>query len=345
MTRKDSSSRTRARAFSASNAEAVDATAALRPLDEAADAIRRLHEYETLSELGSAVDRTWIAVERSLRLLLRSDSAAPEAHRMSALSTEGFTVEEVIQSLRSRDRISIELAGSVHQLRAAAERGAARPADADVATAAVDGLRRELRAASPEGSAAPEPDFGPEATAAGYERPAEPVVRGTGRWMAWLAAGLALLFIVALVWVFARGADREYEAAVQAFRSGRLDSAAAGFERVVQDQPTRVSALLYLGRVYRRQLRHDDAAEVLRTAAAESPGDADVRRELGHLFMDLGQPSSAARQYERALEQEPDEVRNWAGLIRALRAQGDPRAEQLLRDAPPAVRDILDPTG
>jgi hypothetical protein len=54
--------------------------------------------------------------------------------------------------------------------------------------------------------------------------------------------------------------------------------------------------------------------------------------------MDLGQPRSAVAQYERALEQEPEEMRNWAGLIRALRALGDPRAERLLRDAPPEVQ-------
>lgn len=322
--------------------------AALRPLDEAADSVRRLHEYETPAELGSAVDVVWKAIERSLRLFLRSDPGAPESHRMSALSRDGFTFEEVVQSLRSRDRISIELAGAVHGLRAAAERVGgqdAGPADADIAIRAVEGIRREVAAAGPAADTPPPPDE-PITEAGLDDTDAEEAPHpGGGRWMAWLASALALAFVVSLVWVFARGAGQDYDEAVQAFRSGRLDSAAAGFERVVDDQPSNVSAMLYLGRIYRRQLRYAEAADVLRTAAAEAPEDDDVRRELGHLFMDLDRPDAAVRQYERALEQEPEEVRNWAGLIRALRARGDPRAEELLRDAPPEVQAMLGPPG
>ncbi|HSH44597.1 MAG TPA: tetratricopeptide repeat protein, partial [Longimicrobiales bacterium] len=162
-----------------------------------------------------------------------------------------------------------------------------------------------------------------------------------GRWMALIAVALAAVFLLALAWVLVRGANADYDDAVAAFRAGRLDSAAVAFEGLVRDQPENVTALLYLGRIHRRQGNPEDAAEVLRRAAGLDSRDPDVRRELGHLFMDLQRPEAAVAQYERALEQDPDELRNWAGLIRAMRASGDPRAEALLSEAPADVQALL----
>ena len=102
--------------------------------------------------------------------------------------------------------------------------------------------------------------------------------------------------------------------------------------------PRDATAMLYLARSYRRAGDMPEAARVIRRAVALDGEDADVRRELGHLFLDLGRLPAAVAQYERALEYAPEDPLNWAALIRALRMQDDPRAEQLLRDAPEEVR-------
>ncbi|HUG42534.1 MAG TPA: tetratricopeptide repeat protein [Longimicrobiales bacterium] len=318
-----------------------ESAAALRPLDEVADAIDRLGAYESTSDLAAALLAVRDAVERTLRLRLRNDPSAPEHERITAMSARDLPLPEVVQSLRTRDLISLETAGTVHEFEAAAARaraGEPRAADADRALRAVAGLRDDLgaghRAAVPPAPAASAPGVRGDTE---EEKPPE----RRGRWMAWLGAALAALFLLTLAWVLVQGGGADRDAAVVAFRAGRLDSAAVGFERVLEDRPEDVGALLYLGRIRRRQGRVGEAAEHLRQAAGLAPADGDVRRELGHLFMDLGQPTAAVRQYERALEADAEEPRTWAALIRALRAAGDPRAEQLLADAPAEVQALL----
>lgn len=332
----------------------MDAAAALRPLDEAADAIRRLDEYQGSDDLNDAVARVGAAVDRTLRVCLRNDPSAPEEHRLNALSPD-LPSAEVVRSLRARELISLETAGTVHELSTAwarAREGRAGSGDADVARTAAHRLRADLAAAAPApGSPTPvetapedrlpEPEASEGRGNGGDRGPPRDGRHGSGRWMAWVGAGLAAMLVLGLAWVVLGGGEREYDRALTAFRAGRLDSAAVLFERVVEDRPADVSALLYLARSHRRLDRPSEAAAVLRQAAAVDGQDPGVRRELGHLFMDLGRPQAAVAQYEQALEQAPDDPLNWAALIRGLRASGDPRAADLLRDAPPEVRAAL----
>jgi tetratricopeptide (TPR) repeat protein len=329
----------------------MDRSAALQPLDEAAEPIRRLVEHQSLEELGRAVQDVAAAVERSLRLAGPAPADLP--------------LEKVVQSLRSRDRLSIETAGFIHQLAAAAERagsGAVRPGDGGIAVHAVERLRADLSAdpgiaaGEAAGAAAGAPDDRAEpavhadapaaspASPAGPQRASPrrpPVARGGGRWVAWVGAALALLVLIGLAWALAGGGDDDFDAGLAAFRAARWDSAAASFERVLENRPVDVTSMLYLSRAYRRQGRVQDAANVLREAARVAPDDAGVRRELGHLFMDLDQPASAVQQYERAVEYDAESAASWAGLVQALRAVGDPRAERVLDEAPPEVRASL----
>jgi tetratricopeptide (TPR) repeat protein len=340
----------------------MDRSAALQPLDEAAEPIRRLVEHPAGRELEQAIQEVAAAVDRSLREALRTDGSAAAHDRLAAPSPDAMALHQVVQSLRARDRISIETAGSVHELGAVAERarsGAVRPGDGDIARRAVERLRADLtpEAAPPAADAPAAPIAGgPGAGAggdvagghasdpAGGERPSRrrpPVVRGGGRWVAWVGATLAVLFMIGLAWALAGGGDEDYDVGIAAFRAARWDSAAAAFERVLADRPVDVTSMLYLSRAYRRLGRMEEAAGVLREAARVASEDADVRRELGHLFMDLGQPGPAAQQYERAVQADPESAASWAGLIRALRSAGDPRAERVLDEAPPDVRESL----
>jgi tetratricopeptide (TPR) repeat protein len=359
----------------------MDRSAALQPLDEAAEPIRRLVEHQSTEELGKAIQDVAAATERSLRAALGTDPSVPGDDRLAAPSPDAMRLDRVIQGLRARDRISLETAGSVHELMAAARRAGAgelRPGDGELASRAVARLRADLGPAptsaptsAPEPGAAepgaaepvasepgaPEPET-PEPGAPGPGRAAgrpssvegvgarrsarlPPVARGGGRWVAWVGAGLAVLVLVGLAWALAGGGDADYDAGMAAFRAARWDSAAVAFERVVERRPVDVTAMLYLSRAYRRQGRAQEAAGVLREAARAAPEDADVRRELGHLFMDLDQPTSAVQQYERAVEYDSGSAAAWAGLVRALRAVGDPRADRVLEEAPPEVRAEL----
>lgn len=318
----------------------MDDPAALRPLDEAADDIRRLADYDTDRELAAAILAVVDALDRALRTRLRGDADAPDGHRLSAHSRDQLPFDEVVRSLRARDVISLETAGSLHEARGALERaeaGEPRPADADLTRAAVQRVREDLGATPTGAAVAVDPEAAPE------EPPEDTAHAGLGnRGMRWIAAAFAAAFLVGAAWVAIRGGNAEYEDAMAAFRAGRHDSAAAGFETALQERPRNVTAMLYLARSYRRLEQPAEAADVLRRALEVDSEDSAVRRELGHLFMDLQRPASAATQYEHALEYAPDDARNWAALIRALRQLEDPRADQLLRDAPPDVRAVLE---
>lgn len=321
----------------------------LEPLGAAEDAIRRLQVYETPAELDAAVRETAQGVERVLRLLLRADVDAPDEERVLALSPVDLPVDRVIASLRSRDRISLEVAGAATALFQSVERGVIRAADADRALEVVSRLRSEVEGLAERGPA-PQPAVAGSSVAPEAPVAEEPVAARqpllSRRWLfTGIAVVVSLLILAGLIFVLARALDREMDQGIAAFRAGRLDEAVGHFQAVVDDAPDNVTARLYLARIYRRQGDMRAAAEQLQAAVRIAPQDADVRRELGHLLLSLGRTSAAVDQYRRALEIEPDDTPSWVGLIRALRAQGDPAAETLLRQATPEARAILGAPG
>lgn len=319
----------------------IDPDRVLRPLEEERAAIDRLTTYENSSELRDALRDAWRSYERSLRLLLRGDPESPDEFRVPALSASALPADRLIQALSSHNLVSVRLAGMAHEFEQGAqraERGSVRAADADAALAAIAQLRREVRARRD----------GPVLDAA--HRVAEtgtldvdahavtPSGGGGGR----LVAGLILLLVAfAIALLLLRGRGDGMESGVTAFNTGQHGVAEQEFRRVLEDDRENVTALLYLGRIFRIQGRYEEAADALRDAIRYAPRDAGVRRELGYLFLDLERPESAASQFRIAQELEPENTRNWIGLIRALRAAGDPEAERVLERAPPAVREAL----
>lgn len=322
----------------------IDPSRVLQPLDEAEGAIRQLRDYHTSEQLADAVRAVWLAVERSLRLLLRSDRGAPDALRLAALSPADLPPDQLIQGLRDRGRISLELGGLTHELEQAALRAeVGRPyaADADVALGAVDRLRAEVHAL---GEAPVRAAAHHTVEDRALDEPAAPVPpprRGRGLLVGVAVAVAALVLVFLIVGRLADGTADAMDQAVSAFRAGRLPDAEAGFRTVLERDPENVSALLYLARIHRRENRLDSAAGRLREAAALAPEDADVRRELGHLFLQLGRAEEGIRQYRRAVELEPEQAANWLALIRALQAVESPEADDWLRRAPPEVQAAL----
>lgn len=320
----------------------IEADRVLQPLDEAGSAIERLERYETPSDLADAIGETQRAVDRTLRLFLRSDPEAPDDARLNAFAP-ATPRDAVIVALRQRERISMTLAGRLHELDQAAERaarGAVRAADGDVVHAVVRSLREEVRAAAER----PVRDVAHNAVTTGAleDAPREVPPPRRRRPLALIAGALVLAAVVVAAALLLTRTDALDEG-VRAFDAGRLGIAERHLSEVVADDSSNVTALLYLGRIYRREGRHEDARNVLQRAARTAPRDADVQRELGWFLLDLNAPASAVRHFRIAQELEPNSTPTWIGLIRALRAANDPSANEWLARAPAEVRAALTP--
>ena len=319
----------------------IDSTRVLRPLDEAASTIEQLDDYQSTAELAAALQVTTQAVDRALRNLLRADPEAPDEVRLAALSSSDLPHDRLIPALRQRNLISLQLAGMVHELEQSARRavdGQVRASDGDHAQRVVQMLRSEVSAAGDR----PVREVAHQAVESGVlELQAHPVPAPETRTRLYRNVGLAALFIglaVLLVILFTR--DSEFEKGRAAFAAEQWETAESHFEKAAQDKDN-ASAQLYLARVYRRQQQYDRAAAILRDAAVRHKEDDQIWRELGYLFLDLNQPQLAAERFKQAQELNPEDKNNWILLVRALRAAGDPSAEQVLQQAPPEVRALL----
>ena len=317
----------------------IDPERVLQPLTAAGAALDKLDSYATPEELASAIDETQRAVDRALRLLLRGDVRAPDELRLAALAPE-TPLDAVVVGLRQRDLITLELAGAVHELGQTAERarsGAVHARDADVARRAVERLRYETSAAADAPVRAVAHEAAGEMREPAHEVPASEGARiGRGLLLGLVLVGLAA---VAAAWLLTRS-DPLAEA-ISAFEAGRMGIAEQNLVQLVEEDSANVTALLYLGRIQRTQGRYVEARAVLQTAATLAPEDPDVQRELGYLFLDLNVPASAITRFRLAQELEPESVAGWVGLVRALRAAGDPSAEEVLARAPPEARALL----
>jgi tetratricopeptide (TPR) repeat protein len=312
----------------------------LRPLHEVEPALDKLDNYESQEELGSAVQATCQAVDRTLRNLLRADPGAPDDVRLGALSPADVPLDRLVGALRQRNLISLQLAGMIHELDQSMRRlnqGQVRPSDGDHARNVVDVLRAEISAAAdqPVLAATHSAIESGMMDLPAHDVPSPERVRPRYR-VAAIAAG-ALLVLVALVALFTR--DSGLDKGIAAFEA--QDWAKAERELKPEADDGDATAQLYLARVYRTTHQYPQAATVLRKAVAEHPEDDDLQRELGKLFLDLNQPESAVRYFTKARELQTDDQANWLWLVRGMRAANDPNAEQVLQQAPPDVRATL----
>jgi tetratricopeptide (TPR) repeat protein len=327
----------------------IEADRVLRPLEEAAPAIDKLETYESPAVLNEALRATWHAVERTLRMLLRSDAGAPDSVRMAALSSGDMTLDAVVAELRRRDRVSIQLAGKLHELGQTVRRteaGGAKASDADLAQDIIAILRSEVHEladrpvrASAHAAVVSEA-LGDEVRSVPPAR-----LRWARPWMErWakrpyvLAAAAGGILIIAILAVFLSRGSSDMEEGVAAFSRQQYGVAEQRFRAELSRNGDNVTARLYLARILRRQARYQEAAELLRGAARTAPRDPAVRRELGRLFLDLNQPKLAADQFQQAVELDPEDTETWVFLVAALRRAGDPSADDWLQRAPAAAQ-------
>jgi tetratricopeptide (TPR) repeat protein len=318
----------------------IDTTRVLRHLDDAEGAIDKLEDYQSAAELNSAVQSVQQAVDKTLRSWLRADPGATEEERLAAFSPSDLPPDRLIGALRRRNLISLKLAGCIHELDQAARRGregSARASDAELARNAVHQLRGEVSQAVDQ----PVMQAAHNAVESRVlDQAAQTVPKNQSRRLL-VMGGIGVLLVAALAAVFVlnlRGS--EFEKGRIAFQAEQWKAAEEHFTKAAADDDN-VAAQLYLARVYRTTNQQQRAADVLRKVAAKHPNDADVQRELGKLFVDRKQPVTAVKYLKRSLELDPDSHATWIWLIRALRAAGDPSAEQMLEQAPDEVRATL----
>lgn len=326
-----------------------DREAALRPLRTIGGVVSSLRAGDlSAEEERSAVIQVTSAAESSLRRLLRDQPDVALPVRLRALAPDELSSDEVLAELRQHDRISIELAASVHDLfevrRRLKEGGSISAGDGDLAYRVASRLEQEAltppsRAASATPSAVDQTVFLPvdpaEDTTAGGRRRVNPFVA--------LGAFLLLAAIGLGIWAMSRrNTASEMDQGIVLFRNGSYADAAPHFYRYAQENPDDATPHLYLARIHRLLERNDLAVPELRSALELAPTDPDVHTELGILLSDAGRFDEAVVRFREAIRLDPEAPTPWVGLVRALRAGGAPQtADSVLARAPADVRAML----
>ncbi len=109
------------------------------------------------------------------------------------------------------------------------------------------------------------------------------------------------------------------------FRGGDLDAA----EQLLRDAqavaPGRADILAFIGTVLAEQKHFADAAIYFERAISVDPASSALRDQFGYALLKAGDFAQARQQFERALHIKPSEQSAVAGLLLALREEGDPR--------------------
>jgi tetratricopeptide (TPR) repeat protein len=99
--------------------------------------------------------------------------------------------------------------------------------------------------------------------------------------------------------------DRQFQAAVTQYESGRLAEAAAALEALLHEVPESFEVHELLGLVYSAQSQDGKAAAHLEKAVRLKPDSASARMNLGINLAQMGKLQLAEAQFKKALELEP----------------------------------------
>lgn len=99
--------------------------------------------------------------------------------------------------------------------------------------------------------------------------------------------------------------DREFQAAVADYNSGKLAQAAAELEKLALVAPENFEVQELLGLVYSAQSQDAKATEYLQKAVRLNPDSAQGRTNLAANFVRQGKMSSAEEQFKKAAELDP----------------------------------------
>jgi tetratricopeptide (TPR) repeat protein len=99
--------------------------------------------------------------------------------------------------------------------------------------------------------------------------------------------------------------DRQFQAAVAQYESGRLPEAAAGLEALLREVPESFEVHELLGMVYSAQSQDAKAGQHLGKAVRLKPDSASARMNLAINLVRLGELQRAEAEFKKALELEP----------------------------------------
>ena len=99
--------------------------------------------------------------------------------------------------------------------------------------------------------------------------------------------------------------DRQFQAAVAQYESGRLPEAAAALEALVREVPESFEVHELLGLVYSAQSQDAKASTHLEKAVRLKPGSASARMNLAINLAQLGKLQPAEAEFKKALDLEP----------------------------------------
>jgi tetratricopeptide (TPR) repeat protein len=120
-----------------------------------------------------------------------------------------------------------------------------------------------------------------------------------------LLALLACLSAAGVVPQQSQDLDREFQAAVAQYDSGRYTEAAAKLENLVREAPESFEVRELLGLVYSAQSQDDRATQHLQKAVHLKPDSAPARTNLAANFARLGKLDLATEQFKKAVELDP----------------------------------------
>jgi predicted TPR repeat methyltransferase len=109
-----------------------------------------------------------------------------------------------------------------------------------------------------------------------------------------------------------------YNLAIVLKALGRLNEAAASYERAITLRPDHVNAHNNLGNVWKSLGQWDKARASFARALQYNPGNADTHYSLGILCCDLGERGQAEEHFRRCLACDPDDSRGAAILLAHL---------------------------
>ncbi len=102
--------------------------------------------------------------------------------------------------------------------------------------------------------------------------------------------------------------DRQYNHAIDEYKSGKLDDAAKDLQGFLKAQPGNTEANKLLAYTFLRQNKPADAAPYLETVVKAAPKDVQTRDNLGRVYLALHRPADATAQFQAVLAISPKDA-------------------------------------
>lgn len=275
---------------------------ALAALDAARPAIARLDTSRHPEDQAADLIESWSAVEAALRSLVGS----------SALSGQAL-----IREARQRQLLTFEQANALAEWLAArdrADRVDYRPTPTDIAAAREGFVKLESGlmndGAQPVRSSAIQAQ-GVTSTVSGTPAPVPPPdapvaapAAARPRWLVPTLVGALAVVIIALgLWaLLGRGGSATMRQAVDEYRRGQRDQAAADFAKAERENPNDPLPHVYLSRMAREVGNLTVAQQEAQLAVQAGPHSGVALREMGSYLLTVGNYDLARRFYVRAIQ-------------------------------------------